>query len=60
MVVLDGNFVLDCGSGTDDPYIYIQVSIKSFPDYNHLLQDNYCTWNANIYIQDTTEITPTF
>ena len=23
--------------------------IKSFPDYRHLLQENYCTWNTNIY-----------
>ena len=25
------------------------VSINSFPDYKHLLQENYCTWNTNIY-----------
>ena len=24
-----------------------RVSIKSFPDYKHLLQENYCTWNTN-------------
>ena len=27
-----------------------RVSIKSFPDYKHLLQENYCMWNTNIYI----------
>ena len=27
-----------------------RVSIKSFPGYKHLLQENYCTWNTNIYI----------
>jgi len=27
-----------------------RVSIKSFPDYKHLLQENYYTWNTNIYI----------
>ena len=26
-----------------------RVSIKSFPDYKHLLQENYCTWNTNIF-----------
>ena len=26
-----------------------RVSIKSFPDYEHLLQANYCTWNTNIF-----------
>jgi len=25
------------------------VSIKSFPDYKHLLQENYCTWNTNFF-----------
>jgi len=25
-----------------------RVSIKSFHDYKHLLQENYCTWNINI------------
>jgi len=24
-----------------------RVSIKSFPDYKNLLQENYCTWNTN-------------
>ena len=23
-----------------------RVSINSFPDYKHLLQENYCTWNT--------------
>ena len=27
-----------------------RVSIKSFSDYKHLLQENYFTWNKNIYI----------
>ena len=27
-----------------------RVNIKSFPDYKHLLQENYCTWNTNMYI----------
>ena len=26
-----------------------RVSIKSFPDYKHLLQANYCTWNTNFF-----------
>jgi len=26
-----------------------RVSIKSFPDYKHLLQENYCKWNTNIF-----------
>jgi hypothetical protein len=26
-----------------------RVSIKSFPDYKHLLRENYCTWNTNIF-----------
>ena len=26
-----------------------RVSIKSFPDYKHLLQEYYCTWNTNIF-----------
>jgi hypothetical protein len=25
-----------------------RVSIKFFPDYKYLLQENYCTWNTNI------------
>jgi len=25
-----------------------RVSIKSLPDYKHLFQENYCTWNTNI------------
>ena len=32
-----------------DVKIY-RVSIKSFPDYKHLLQENYSKWNTNIYI----------
>ena len=32
-----------------------RVSIKSFPDYKHLLQENYCMWNTNIYIQNVTQ-----
>ena len=34
----------------DRPAVIYRVSIKSFPDYRHLLQENYCTWNTNIYI----------
>jgi len=30
-------------------FLFYRVSIKSFPDYKHLLQENYCTWNTNIY-----------
>ena len=30
-----------------------RVSIKSFPDYKYLLQENYCTWNTNIFIYGT-------
>jgi len=26
-----------------------RVSINSFPDYKHLLQENYCMWNKNIF-----------
>ena len=26
-----------------------RVNIKSFPDYKYLLQENYCTWNTNIF-----------
>ena len=29
--------------------IIYRVSIKSFPDYKHLLQENYCTWNTNFF-----------
>ena len=28
-----------------------RVNIKSFPDYKHLLQENYCTWNTNFYFK---------
>ena len=28
-----------------------RVSIKSFPDYKYLLQENYCTWNTNIFFK---------
>jgi len=27
-----------------------RVSIKYFPDYKHLLQENYCTWNTNHFL----------
>ena len=37
-------------------YIYIyRVIIKSFPDYKHLLQGNYCTWNTNIFFQNVAQ-----
>jgi len=26
-----------------------RVSIKSFPDYKYLLQENYCTWKTNFF-----------
>ena len=29
---------------------FYSVSIKSFPDYKHLLQENYCAWNTNIFL----------
>ena len=32
-----------------------RVSIKYFPDYKHLLQENYCTWNTNIFFQNVTQ-----
>jgi len=32
-----------------------RVSIKSFPDYKHLLQENYCMWNTNIFFQNVTQ-----
>jgi len=28
-----------------------RVSIISFPDYKHILQENYCTWNRNIFLK---------
>ena len=31
------------------------MSIKSFPDYKHLLQENYCMWNTNIYFFNVTQ-----
>ena len=31
------------------------MSIKSFPDYKHLLQQNYSTWNTNILFLNTTQ-----
>jgi len=34
----------------DSRELIYRVSIKSFPDYKHLLQENYCTWNTIIYI----------
>jgi len=33
----------------DIRYGIYRVSIKSFPDYKHLLQENYCTWNTNFF-----------
>ena len=33
-----------------------RVSIKSFPDYKYLLQENYCTWNTNIFFNVTQEV----
>ena len=30
------------------------MSIKSFPDYKHLLEGNYCKWNTNIFFQNIT------
>jgi spore coat polysaccharide biosynthesis protein SpsF (cytidylyltransferase family) len=32
-----------------------RVSIKYFPDYKYLLQENYCTWNTNIFFQNVTQ-----
>jgi len=32
-----------------------RVSIKSFPDYKHLLQENYCTWNTNFFFRNVTQ-----
>ena len=37
-------------SNLDTPHLFYRVNIKSFPDYKHLLQENYCTWNTNIRI----------
>jgi hypothetical protein len=28
---------------------FYRMNIKSFPDYKYLLQENYCTWNTNIF-----------
>jgi hypothetical protein len=33
---------------TEEGKIY-RMSIKSFSDYKHLLQENYSTWNTNIF-----------
>ena len=30
-------------------WLFIQVGINSFPDYRHLLQENYCMWNTNMF-----------
>ena len=32
-----------------DLYLIYRVSIKSFPDHRHLLQENYCRWNKNFF-----------
>jgi hypothetical protein len=29
--------------------VMYRVSIKSFPDYKNLLQENYCTWNTKFF-----------
>jgi len=34
MVVLDGNFVLGCGPGTDYPYTYIAMYARTNRCYN--------------------------
>ena len=31
------------------------MSIKSFPDYEHSLKENYCMWNTNIFFFNVTE-----
>ena len=31
------------------PKVIYRVSIKAFHGYKHLLQENYCTWNTNIF-----------
>jgi hypothetical protein len=36
-------------------YIY-RVSIKSFPDYKHLLQENYAEYKYVFFFQNVTEI----
>jgi len=36
-------------------YLY-RVRIKSFPDYEHLLQENYCTWNTNTFLNIIQEV----
>ena len=33
-----------------------RVSIKSYPDYKHLLQENYCTWNTNFFVKCNSRI----
>ena len=41
-----------------------RVSIKSFPDYKHLSQENYCMWNTNfffhvsVYVQGEHKVFP--
>jgi len=36
--------------------VLYRVSIKSFPDYKHLLQENYCTWNTFFFQNVTQEV----
>ena len=36
-------------SNLDTPHLFYRVNINSFPDYKHLLQENNCTWNTNIF-----------
>ena len=35
---------------------YYRVSVKSFPDYIHLLQENYRMWNTNIFFNVTQQV----
>ena len=61
-----GNFKLSAQNHYSSlkPYIGIliyllllyRVSINFFPDYKHLLQENYCMWNTNIlFFQNVTQ-----
>ena len=43
--------------GPQSPYtvhILYRMIIKSLSDYKHLLQENYCTWNTNIFFSKCT------
>ena len=48
-VILSEAFILIIRNVTNREVALYRVSINSFPDYKHLLQENYCTWNTNTF-----------